>query len=232
MPAILLQAAWFEGIDLKLYYICIKKINRSCLFWGGAMSKALFNFICMLAVAFLTTACGPGNSVQLLPPPPLQASNLPSPNAPSISVVNFKDERPDPHAIGVRRDGSAFTTIGDVSSWVSRALADELARMGFRVTFAMDTNQARSSSPDYLLTGQVDQVWVKENSATDFVAQMRVNCTLANRKGKLWNETCNSSQNRAGLPSGSFANDLLLDTLRDLIKPIANKVLQTVETKK
>lgn len=193
------------------------------------MTNAFKCLACLVCAIFALAACGPGNTVRLLPPPPLQASNLPAPNAPSISIVNFKDERPDPHAVGARRDGSAFTTTGDVASWVSRALADELARKGFRVTYAMSTSQARSSSPDYLVTGQVEQVWLKEESATEYSAQMRVICTLANRKGKLWSETCNSSQTRSGLPSGTFADDLLLDTLDNLIKPVAKKVLQTVE---
>lgn len=186
-----------------------------------------------LCLAFLfLCACGPGNSVRLLPPPPIAASSLPAPTAPSVSVVNFKDERIDPIAIGQRRDGSAFTTTGDVSSWVSRALADELARKGLRVTFAMTASQARSSNPDYLVTGSVNEVWLKENSAMDMSAQMRIICALASRQGKLWSETCNSSQNRASLPSGSSAENLLLDTLRDLIKPVADKILQTVEAKK
>lgn len=183
----------------------------------------LLLLICTLA------ACGPGNSVRLLPPPPLAASSLPPPNAPSVSVVNFSDDRPDQYAIGTRRDGSAFTTGGDVAQWIGRSLADELARRGFRVTFAMDANQARNSNPDYLVTGKVDQVWIRESSALEMSAQMRVNCTLASRKGKLWTETCNSSQSRGTLPSSSAADKLLLDTLDDLLRPIAQKILQTVE---
>lgn len=190
------------------------------------MKKYLF----YAAVAFMTamlSACGPGNTVKLLPPPPLAASNLPTPNAPSICIVNFKDEREDRFAVGSRRDGSAFTTQGDVAVWISRALADELAHKGFRITFAMDTKQARSSSPDYLVTGIVQEVWLKETSATAMSAQMRVSCTLANRKGKLWTESCNSSQSRTSLPAGGNADELLLDTLRDLLKPIAEKIQQT-----
>ena len=61
---------------------------------------------------------------------------------------------------------------------------------------------------------------------------MRVKCALANRKGRLWSESTNASQSRSGLPSGSTADNLLLDTLRDLVKPMAQKIVQTIDAKK
>ena len=191
-----------------------------------------FILLALLGAVFLLSACGPSNTVRLLPPPPLDASVLPAPNAPSVSVVSFEDKRVDTSSVGVRRDGSAFTTSGDVAEWISRALADELARSGFQVTFAANVNQARSGNPDYLVTGQVDEVWLKENSSLEITSQMRVKCALANRKGRLWSESCNASQSRSGLPSGSTADNLLLDTLRDLVKPMAQKIVQTIDAKK
>lgn len=180
-------------------------------------------------ISFALCACGPGNTIRLLPPPALQATSLPSPNAPSVSVVTFTDNLPDPGIIGKRRDGSAFTTNGDVAQWLSRALADELARKGLRVTFAMDTAQARSGNPDYLVTGAIEQIWLNETSAVQMTAQMRVQCSLANRKGRLWSETTNSSQTYGGLLTNGSGDKLLLDTLRDLIQPLAQKILATAQ---
>lgn len=192
--------------------------------------KPALILLCVLLLAL--TACGPGNSVRLLPSPPIQESALPSPTAPSVSVVNFTDKRVDPNSVGVRRDGSSFTTQGDVAQWISRALADQLARDGLRVTYALDTTQARNGHPDYLVTGAIDDVWLKENSAMELSATMRVNITLANRKAKLWNETSTTTQTKAGLPSGAAADNLLAETLRELLRPIAGKIVQTIETKK
>lgn len=191
------------------------------------MKIILMGALSILALALC--ACGPGNTVRLLPAPALQATSLPAPNAPSVSVVLFTDKRPDPEIVGKRRDGSAFTTNGDVAEWLSRALADDLARKGMRVTFALDTAQARSGAPDYLVTGVVDQVWLRETSSVEMTAQMRVQCTLANRKGKLWMETTNSSQTYGGLLTSSAANNLLLSTLRDLVQPVAQKIIATVQ---
>lgn len=187
--------------------------------------------IALLLVTFLC-ACGPGNTVRLVPPPAIEASSLPAPNAPTISVVLFADKRPDPNIVGKRRDGSAFTTNGDVAQWISRALADELARKGMQVTYATDTSEARRGSPDYLVTGQVEQFWLTETSAVEISDNMRVKCTLASRKGKIWTETTNSSQTQGGILSGSSADALLLATLRDLTQPISQKIIASVTAKK
>lgn len=177
-------------------------------------------------------ACGPSNTVKLLPPPPLAATTLPAPNAPSVSIVSFADDRADPGVLGTRRDGTVFVTTGDVPVWMSRGLADELAKKGFRVTFATSVSQARSGNPDYLLTGKVLNVWIKENSTTELSVALSANCTFANRKGRLWSENFNTSQTLTTLPSGSTADNLLLSTLEDLMKPIVQKITQTIESKR
>lgn len=189
------------------------------------------NLFILAFFAMALCACGPGNVVRLTPPPAIQASSLPSPNAPSISVVTFSDKRLDPDIVGKRRDGSAFTTAGDVAEWISRALADDLARKGLRVTYATDTAQARSGNPDYLVTGDVEQVWLNEASALEMTAQLRVKCAFANRKGRLWSETTNSSETKGGFLSGSSADALLLNTMQDLVTPIAQKILNSINQK-
>lgn len=186
------------------------------------------SLVALALFSFALCACGPGNTVRLLPAPAIEATALPAPNAPSISIVTFSDKRHDPEIVGKRRDGSAFTTNEDVAQWISRALADELARKGMRVTFAQSAAEARSGNPDYLITGIIEQFWLNEVSSVELTAQMRIQCTLANRKGKLWMETTNSSQTYGGLLSGNAANNLLLDTLKDLVHPIAQKVLTTI----
>lgn len=191
--------------------------------------KATYKCLFSLFILTFLTACGPGNTVRLLPAPALEASSLPAPTAPSICVVNFKDERKTPAIIGERRDGTSFSANENVDTWISRYLADELARKGYRVTFALTAIEGRNSAPDYLVTGIVNEVWLKENSATAMSSQMRISCTLANRKGKLWTELCNSNQTKTGLPFSETADVLLQDTLQDLLKPIVQKIQNTVK---
>ncbi len=190
------------------------------------------NVLFLVLLAFLATACGPANSVRLLPPPFQEGAVLPGPKAPRVTVVAFDDKRQDMTVIGSRRDNTAFVTNDSVTQWISKALADELARNGLQVSYSDSVNQARAGNPDYLVTGDVDQVWLREKSATDLSTQMRVNYSVANRQNRIYKETLNASQSRTVMPTGSAADNIMLDTLRERIKPMAQKIVQAIEAKK
>ena len=194
--------------------------------------KPVRNVLFLVLLAFLATACGPANSVRLLPPPFQEGAVLPGPKAPRVTVVAFDDKRQDMTAIGSRRDNTAFVTNDSVTQWISKALADELARNGLQVSYSDSVSQARAGNPDYLVTGDVDQVWLREKSATDLSTQMRVNYSVANRQSRIYKETLNASQSRTVMPTGSAADTIMLDTLRELIKPMAQKIVQAIEAKK
>lgn len=194
--------------------------------------KPVRNVLFLVLLAFLATACGPANSVRLLPPPFQEGAVLPGPKAPRVTVVAFDDKRQDMTVIGSRRDNTAFVTNDSVTQWISKALADELARNGLQVSYSDSVNQARAGNPDYLVTGDVDQVWLREKSATDLSTQMRVNYSVANRQSRIYKETLNASQSRTVMPTGSAADTIMLDTLRELIKPMAQKIVQAIEAKK
>ena len=194
--------------------------------------KPVRNVLFLVLLAFLATACGPANSVRLLPPPFQEGAVLPGPKAPRVTVVAFDDKRQDMTVIGSRRDNTAFVTNDSVTQWISKALADELARNGLQVSYSDSVSQARAGNPDYLVTGDVDQVWLREKSATDLSTQMRVNYSVANRQSRIYRETLNASQSRTVMPTGSAADTIMLDTLRELIKPMAQKIVQAIEAKK
>ena len=193
--------------------------------------KHLRIVLCVSLLALLA-ACGPSNNVRLLPPPPLDASVLPSPNAPRVTVVTFEDKRMDQTVVGTRRDNSAFVTSDNVAQWISKALADELARNGMQASYSLSVNEARKGNPDFLVTGQIDEANIRETSTTDMSTSLRANYVLANRQARIMRESLNASQSRTGLPSGSAADNLMLETLRDLVKPMAQKIVQTIEAKK
>ena len=113
-----------------------------------------------------------------------------------------------------------------------QALADELARNGMQVSYSISVNEARKGNPDFLVTGQIDEANIRESSTTDMSTSLRANYVLANRQARILRESLNASQSRTGLPSGSAADNLMLETLRDLVKPMAHKIVQTIEAKK
>ncbi|RRD70388.1 MULTISPECIES: hypothetical protein [unclassified Desulfovibrio] len=189
-------------------------------------------FVLFAVLTVLPAACGPGNTVRLLPLPRLENTVLPAPNAPHVTVVAFEDKRLDQSNIGTRRDRSAFVTSDIPSQWVSKALADELSRNGLQVSYALGVAEARKGNPDYLVLGQLTEAELREISATELTSSLRVDFSLSNRQARIVRESLHASQSRTGLPSGSAADNLMQDTLQDLVKPVARKIIQAIEGKK
>ena len=111
----------------------------------------------------------------------------------------------------------------------STDLAEAVA---MQVSYSISVNEARKGNPDFLVTGQIDEANIRETSTTDMATSLRANYVLANRQARIMRESLNASQSRTGLPSGSAADNLMLETLRDLVKPMAQKIVQTIEAKK
>ncbi len=95
----------------------------------------------------------------------------------------------------------------------------------------MDENQARSGNPDYIVTGTVEQAWLREVSATELATSMRATYRLAPRSGRVVKETLNSSQNRSGIPTGGAAEEIMLNSMRELVQPMARKIKAIVDGK-
>ena len=185
-------------------------------------------FLCCAFSAFCLTACGPGNDVRLLAIDQPAVSVLPKPNAPTVTVVEFKDARSNGTSVGQRRDRSAFTTSDSPTLWISHALADALSRHGFLVSYAKSFDQARKGNPDYMVTGKLERVWLKESSATYIEAILEAQFTLANREKHLLREN-NKSQSSRNWPSTSNqTEEMLRDTMRDLVDPIADKFANAI----
>lgn len=185
----------------------------------------------ILSLAVLLPGCGPSNTVRLLPLPQPAVSTLPAPNAPHVSVVRFEDKRLD-LVLGVRRDGTSFSASEDVAQWFSRALADELTRSGLQVSYALNPGMARSGRPDYIVTGEVRQIQLKEISAAEYSSAMEAQFRLSGIGGEIAGESLTSSLNRTAIPGASIADDLLLQTLQEIVQPMARKIAQHIEAKK
>ena len=185
---------------------------------------------CLLALCLLLAAgCGPSNTVRLQYKP-AESGVLPAPGAPSVTVVQFEDKRPNTQ-LGVRRDSSTFVGTTPVAEWLSRSLGDELARLGMQVTYATSIDQARAGHPDYIVSGDVSEVWLKESSSMEISASLRATMHVSGRKGRLLVESLSASQTKKGLPSSDAAEALMLDTMQELVQPAARKVEQTIMKK-
>ncbi|MCL1986048.1 MAG: hypothetical protein FWG59_06350 [Betaproteobacteria bacterium] len=180
----------------------------------------------LIAVLFTLGACAPSSTVRLLYRP-ADAPQIPAPTAPSISVVQFKDTRSNSY-IGVRSDNTPFIPNGTVPDWVTQSLADALTRQGLRVTYAQNLETARASQPQYILTGELQEVWIRENSRTDISASVKAFISVIGHKGKLISEGMTSSLSKQGLPGSAAAEELLYNTLQELVQSVANKTQQAI----
>ena len=179
-----------------------------------------------LIALFALSACGSSSTIRLLYRP-ADAPSIPAPTAPSLSVVQLKDARNNSY-IGVRHDNSPFIPNGTVPEWVTRSLAEAFTRQGLRVTHAENLETARSSQPQYILTGELQEVWVRESSRTDITASVKVFISVTGHKGKLINESVMSSLSRQGLLGSAAAEELLYNTLQELVQSVAHKTQQAI----
>ena len=180
----------------------------------------------LLAVMFALGACAPSSTVRLLYRPG-DASQIPASTASSISVVQLKDVRTNSY-IGVRRDNTPFIPNGAVPEWVTRSLADALTRQGLRVTYAQNLEEARASHSQYILTGELQELWIRESSSTEMSASVKTLISVAGHKGRLVNEGVSSSLSKQALPSSAAAEELLYNTVQELVQTVANKTQQAI----
>lgn len=77
----------------------------------------------------------------------------------------------------------------------------------------------------------MEQAWLREVSATELATSMRATYRLAPRSGRVVKETLNSSQNRSGIPSSGAAEEIMLNSMRELVQPMARKIKAIVDGK-
>ena len=180
----------------------------------------------LLIALFAMSACGSSSTVRLLYRP-ADAPNIPASTAPSLSVVQLKDARTNSY-IGVRHDNSPFIPNGAVSEWVTRSLAEAFTRQGLRVTHAQNLEAARASQPDYILTGELQELWIRESARTDISANVKAFVSVTGHKGRVINESVMSSLSRQGLLGSAAAEELLYNTLQELVQSVAHKTQQAI----
>jgi len=180
----------------------------------------------LLFALFVMSACGSGSTVRLLYRP-AEAPNIPASTAPSLCVVQLKDVRTNSY-IGVRHDATPFIPNGEVPEWVTRSLAEAFTRQGLRVTQAQNLEAARLPQPQYIVQGELQEVWIRESGRTEITASVKVHISVVGHKGKLINESVMSSLSRQGLLGSSAAEELLYNTLQELVQSVAHKTQQAI----
>ena len=184
---------------------------------------SLLSCLVMLFAALALTGCLAKNEVRLLYD--IEGSKVaPSATAPRIVVVQFEDKRATTE-LGLRKDGSLFQTSGSVASWTTQALADELAARGAQVSVALSMAQAELNHPQYIVTGDVENVKLTEKNMTAYQAEVRVQTRLYTASQLSFTRTFTAQQEKTGIPGAKLMEQTLSGALAEALSNAAAAVM-------
>ena len=177
---------------------------------------------CLVMFMLMTGGCA-RTALQLAYPAPA-APVLPKAGAPSICVVTFEDNRGRVE-LGTYRDGALVYAASPVNDWLARALADELAAVGFVVSYAPSFTLAQGSSPDYIVTGSIDDIWLLETSLTHYSCTIRMTLSLQRSDGThLFRNNFSSTVTRGTLPLVENGSQAMREAAMELARPAAQSL--------
>lgn len=174
----------------------------------------------LLAVALLLGAqgCAAPNMINLKYTP----MDVARPCATSITVVKFADER-GKEEIGEKRDGTAFYPVQPVGEWVSKAFFEELKKSGCAMNWSQQDFGAQT---EYVLTGTVREMWLRETSLTELSAEMTLNVRVTRGGERVYEENLSSRVERTKVPASGNAADILEETLKEIVRPALDSALR------
>ena len=156
------------------------------------------------------------------------ANRLTPVGAKTLCVVAMADVRSSA-SIGQTREGADIYTEDDVRFWFNKAVAARMADLGFLVTHAETMEAAVQSNADYILTGEIHKVWLKETSLTSYEAQLSLFVTLRGRTGAIFTNTMNSSSSQTVIPVTQKPDQVLKAAMRNLMETLALFVKQKTQ---
>ena len=190
------------------------------------MKKYCLALLCALCCTALLTACGPSNTIMLVSPSEISPANSAEP---SIALVKFEDKR-GKNTLGTRLDKSHFFSADPVTEWFSKTLADGLNKAGMNVVYVHSVAEAMKHNPKYLITGDLDELWMVENSRTSMTAKIRAHFTLAKGDSTVSKEMVRSERENSNVMfNSSAASKLFDDTMNDFSDVMVEKIRRAVK---
>lgn len=134
----------------------------------------------------------------------------------SIAVVELTDNRTIT-AIGETKDGKAFYGNTSVAGWVSRALHDELNNGGCQVEYH---KKEYKFDTDFTLTGVLDEIFVKQNSLSDYSASMKLKIAVTSKGKKVYAKNYTSKLGKTAVPSPGVNSKVLTELLQGMMREL------------
>lgn len=131
----------------------------------------------------------------------------------SVAIITFQDNRTE-SGIGESGKGKKFQSSPPVSEWITRALYDELKSVGCRVEYH-DT--AGEFGTDVIMTGAVEQAYIKQDSWTKYNVNMRLQIFITVGNKKI-TKTYRSTMTKRTAPAFSFNSNVATESLQDVMR--------------
>ncbi len=187
-------------------------INRTLLLYAA------------LSLLLLLAGCGQ-NALRLLYVAPPQ-NTIFATGSPQVCVVKVADGRLAKD-LGARSNGTPFVSSDNVSEWVTHALGAELMRHGIQVSAAQTEAEALSKAGGAaILTSKVEEIWLAEKSSTSYTCSMRISVVLKKGGAVLASNSFNSSIEKRVVPLSDAGEEILKETLEELVRPVGLAVWQ------
>ncbi len=193
------------------------------------MSRFVFRISgLLLALMLPLILIGCTNKTVPLAYTPVGPAAHPAPGATMVTLTALQDQRADTTKIGTQRDGTPFTPAGNISDWISRALADEMTRQGLLVSYT-DTPIVTANGMN-IVSGTIDDFSLTEDNILNYAVKIAITLQITDKNGKLLStESFRTTQTATSMPTEDNIRDLLTNSLRDVVAPAALKVRQTLK---
>ncbi len=172
-----------------------------------------FKIALLACLSLLLTACA---SQQLDLTYSTVGANMGGTNSPELQVMELQNRLPEPY-IGITSGGEHFEAKTSVTDWATRALTDELVRIGVRATYG----GGAASSGTKTLKGSLDKLWLEQTGVGQYRVKISITIEMPSSGNTFLHQTFNAEQSSLIMPNDKNLSDLLESTLRDAVTPAA-----------
>ncbi|SBV91766.1 conserved exported hypothetical protein [uncultured delta proteobacterium] len=187
------------------------------------------SILSIILCSLLLIGCA-GNIVNLSYPPLQKAAAPGAAKNISVCVVDFANKRQESAAIGKRLNDDPILPRTPVERWLATGLALELENAGYTVIMAETLPAALMRGADYIVAGEVEEVWLAEVSYTRFTGTIRASISLLDGKGDhITRNAYNSVYSKTILPIYGVPQSLLDEALAEMLLPAVRLLAKTMQ---
>lgn len=176
----------------------------------------LFKFFSLTCLFILLTGCA-SQQVDLIYSS--KGASMAAINVPEVQVMELQNRLSEPY-IGINSSGEHFEATTPPTEWVTRALTDELVRIGVRANYSGGAAYGNAKT----IKGSLDKLWLEQTGAGQYKVKIAITIDMPSSANTFLNQTFTSEESSFMMPSDKNFSELLESALRDAVVPAAAAV--------